>query len=497
MARRGVKRTAALAGLLGLVLLLEAGARAEPVPAPVAPGQDDQDAEAKRQEARAFFEKGVKLHDLRQWDDALAEFLRSRRVSPTRAATKYAASCLKELRRFEEALDLFEDLLTFPNLSATDRQFAEQGIAELRARVGTLAVQGGEPGASVVIDGRYRGTLPLPGPLRLVAGPHEVRAFKEGLETFGVTVEVTGTKAAVATLRSLSTGGRLKVSEQYGRVLEVVVDGAPVGKTPWEGPLAVGPHLVTLRGSLDLDAIPDCAPGDEASGAKRAAKRGSVELGTQPVSVPIQLRETTTLNLRAEALDTSLRVEPMPGGALVSIDAVVVGRGAWEGRLRVGDHKVEVSAEGFLPETRTVSLTRQKRQVVTIALERDRSAAGFRIARNATAGAAFGLGALGLGMGAVTGVLALDRNRELNAHCVAGVGCPVSQQANKNAVDTLAALSTTGFILGGIGVATGTVVLLALQPSARRAAGAGLPSVEGAGLRVGVGLGRFDLEGSF
>jgi hypothetical protein len=497
MARREVNRKARLAGSLGVLLLLEAGARAQPVPPPAPPtaAQDDQDAEAKRKQARAFFEKGVKLHDEKRWDEALAEFLRSRRISPTRAATKYAANCLKELRRFEEALDLFEDLLTFPNLSATDRQFAEEGIAEVSARVGTLAIQGGEPGASVVIDGRYRGTLPLPGPVRLTAGSHEVRAFKEGLETFGATVEVKGRTAAVVTLRNLSTGGRLQVSEQHGRVLEVVVDGAPVGKTPWEGPLSVGTHLVTLRGSIDLDAIPECAPGDEISAAKRAAKRGSVELGTQPVSVPIRLRETTPLTLMAEALDTSLRVEPMPGGALVSIDSVVVGHGAWEGRLRVGDHEVEVSAEGFLPETRKVSLTRQKRHVVTVALERDRSTPGFRTARSASIGTLV-VGALGLGVGAVTGALALVRNHEANAGCVGG-HCFPSQQADETAARTLATVSTPAFVMGGLGVAAGTVVLLALGPggSARRPQGASLPSVESAGLRVG--LGRLDVEGRF
>jgi len=332
-----------------------------------------------------------------------------------------------------------------------------------------------------------------------VAGSHEVRAFKEGLETFGATMEVKGKEAAVVTLRSLSTGGRLMVKEQNGRVLEVVVDGTPVGKTPWGGSLSVGTHLVTLRGSIDLDAIPDCAPADEGAAAKRPAKRGSVELGTQPVSVPIRLRETTPLTLRAEALDTSLRVEPMPGGALVSIDSVLVGHGAWEGRLRVGDHKVEVSAEGFLPETRKVSLTRQKREVLKVELERDRSTAGFMTTRNASIGTAFGVGALGLGGGAVTGGLALVKNREVNAHCVAGLGCPLSQQSNEKLVNTLATVSTTGFVLGGIGVAAGTIVLLALRPSgsARRSKGASLPSVESAGVRVGVGLGRFDVEGRF
>src|SRR5262249_16281662 len=115
-------------------------------------------------------------------------------------------------------------------------------------------------------------------------------------------------------------------------------------------------------------------------------RRGNVALGTQPVSVPIRRREVTTLTLTAEALDTALRVEPTPGGALVSIDSVAVGHGAWEGRLRVGQHKIEVTAEGFLPEVRRVTLERQKRQVLTIELARDPSTQGFWMARNLGAG---------------------------------------------------------------------------------------------------------------
>ena len=80
------------------------------------------------------------------------------------------------------------------------------------------------------------------------------------------------------------------------RLHEKGLIGNPVGKTPWEGPLSVGEHLVTLRGSIDLDSIPDCGPDDEGAAAKRAAKRGRVELGTQPVSVPAQLRAARRVN---------------------------------------------------------------------------------------------------------------------------------------------------------------------------------------------------------
>ena len=35
-----------------------------------------------------------------------------------------------------------------------------------------------------------------------------------------------------------------KVGEVAGKRMEVVVDGVPVGVTPWEGPVSPGPHAV-------------------------------------------------------------------------------------------------------------------------------------------------------------------------------------------------------------------------------------------------------------
>lgn len=482
---------ASAARVLGALLLLESAALAQPAAAPPPPAvasPDDKDVEARRTEAKVSFEKGNLLLKQGAWDAALAEFGRSRASYPTRAATKNAAICLSSLRRFDEALDMFEEVLKFSNLPDEEREIVERTTRELQERTGALKVEGGEPGASIVIDGRYRGTLPLPGSVRVAAGSHEISAFKEGLDPFGATIEVGAKQTVVVQLRSLSTGGRLKVSEQKGRALEVVVDGTIMGKTPWEGPLRIGEHLVTLRGSVNLDAIPECAPGEEtAAPGKKAPLRGNVELGTQPVSVPIRLHETTKLTLTAEALDTSLRVEPTPGGARVSIDSVVVGQGAWEGRLRVGEHTVEVSADGFLTETRRVSLERRKRQVVTIALERNRDTAGFRAARKGAV-ASLVVGAAGLGVGAVTGVLAFVKIHDVESHC-AGVRCPPSERANVDAASTLGSVSTASLVLGGLGVAAGSILLISLRP------GGNVPRATGAALRVGAY--RLDFEGSF
>jgi hypothetical protein len=503
---------ATLAGLLGAFLSFVPSATAQPArqkkpapavvtPAPAVPAvpavpaaPDDQDTLARQAEARARFEAGLAHFAKDEWDAALTEFIRSRKATPTRSATKYAATCLQELRRFDEALDLFEEVLAFPNLAAKDLKYARDGIASLQPRVGTLVIKGGEPGASIVVDGRYRGTLPLAGPLRVSTGSHEIGAFKEGLDPFGATTEVVAKQSAVAQLRSLSTGGRLKVSEQRARVLDVLIDGTVVGKTPWEGPLAVGDHLVTLRGNASLDSGAECAPTEIASaGVKRPAARGQVELGTQPVSVPIRLQDVTKLSLLAEELDTTLRIEPMPGGASIAIDSVVVGRGAWEGRLRVGEHKLEVLAEGFLPETARVRLERGKRLVIPVELRRDRNTPEWRAARNGWAGAAFGVGALGLGVFAVTGSLALARSNELRSTCTNGL-CPASEQASLDAARTLGTVASVGAVVAGVGVATGAVILLVARPGEndRRAGGSGWRE-----WRVGVGPAGAELRGTF
>ena len=325
---------------------------APPVPAP---------AEAdRRAEARALFETGIAHFDRSEWSAALADFLRSRALFPTRAATKNAAVCFRREGRFDEALETFEALLReFPDLTPGDRAFAEKESAELRAAIGSIEIAGAEPGAAIVIDGRARGTYPPNGPLRVAAGSHVVRVYKEGFGPFEVRVDVAGRQVALveAKLAALTQAGRLSVTETAGRALDVVVDNVVVGKTPWEGSVAVGLHTVVLR--------------------------GEGELGTQPATTTVRLGDVTPLALAAEPLTSTLRIVPVPAGANVSIDAVVVGQGVWEGKLREGDHVVEVIAEGFLLARRPVRLTKGERAAVTVTLERDPSSPLWRAAHPA------------------------------------------------------------------------------------------------------------------
>lgn len=354
-----------LVPLLVLALLLSAaasqaqkkkGGKKEPAPAPTAepaapapPAEPKVDpVEQKKADARAHFERGLSLFDEEAWDAALVEFQRSREIFATRAATKNAAICLRRLHRFDEALDMFDNLLReFPDLPPQDKALVEREVSELRNRVGTVDIRMTEPGATIVIDGRDRGTSPPLAPLRVSVGSHLVRVVKKGFSTFEKRVDVSGGQNVPldVKLSALTQAGTLKVSEKSGKAVDVVVDNVVVGQTPWEGPLPLGAHTVLLRGEGNL--------------------------GTQPQSANIELDRDTVLSLALEPLEAELRIEPQPVGAAVSIDGVPIGRGTWDGRLRAGQHRVSASADGFLTTERQVTLAKGKRETLKLALERD------------------------------------------------------------------------------------------------------------------------------
>jgi hypothetical protein len=348
--------------LLLLVTLAPRIAHAQGEPAPVpAPSSGTRGEEAgavdPKPEAKALFDSGIAHFDRGEWSAALADFLRSRALFPTKAATKNAAVCFRKEGRFDESLETFEALLReFPDLAPADRAFAEKESAELRGSVGSIEIAGAEPGAAVVVDGRARGTYPTSAPLRVAAGSHVVRVYKEGFSPLETRVDVAGRQGVVveARLAPLTQAGRLSVTETGGRALDVVIDNVVVGKSPWEGTIAVGVHNVALRGEGDL--------------------------GTQPATTMVRLGDVTTLALAAEPLTSTLRIVPVPAGATVSIDAVPVGQGVWEGKLREGDHTIEVIAEGFLLARRPVRLAKGQRAAETVVLERDPSSPLWRAA---------------------------------------------------------------------------------------------------------------------
>jgi hypothetical protein len=279
--------------------------------------------------AKDFFRQGNARLEAGEIETALELFRRSREQVPSIANSNNEALCLEKLGRVDEALDRYEQLLTnfAPQLTSDERTAFTGKIVALRGQVGQIQVSSNVPG-QLSIDGQRRGVLPLAAPIRVRAGRHEVRVTMEGYESSVLQVDVPGgqTNSFALELKELAAAGRLRVIEPTGAPgVEVLVDGAPLGVTPWEGTLGPGRHLIVLRGT---------------------------NIGSGPTPVTVLVRQTVTATIKAEPLGPSFRVVAEPATATLSIDGVDLGPGAFEGRLPLaGTHAAEAREEGYFTET--------------------------------------------------------------------------------------------------------------------------------------------------
>ena len=109
-----------------------------------------------------------------------------------------------------------------------------------------------------------------------------------------------------------------------------------------------------------------------------------------------------------------------------------------------------------------------------------------------------GVGAVGLGIGAVTGALSLSRVSDLEARC-GGYHCSPADEADARSAKTLGNVSTAAFVVGGVAAAAGAL-LLVIRPGGAPAPStpsAKAPAAVLSGLSVAVGAGRIQLEAKF
>jgi Tetratricopeptide repeat/PEGA domain len=189
-----------------------------------------------KDDARAHFDEGIALFEHGAFEQALARFRRSLDIYPTLAATTNAALCLKNLGRFDEALDLLDGLpQRFPGLLPAERLEYDGEIAELSKQVGLLELRGAQPGSHIQIDGNDRGTTPVARPLRVLRGPHRVRITRDDTAPFDQFIEVTP-----------------------GRTVTLDVRQQPIqGETPETPPLA--PPVATDAANKSAAACPLCS----------------------------------------------------------------------------------------------------------------------------------------------------------------------------------------------------------------------------------------------
>lgn len=308
------------------------------------------DAEARAHElARDEYRRGVRfVENGDQWQQALGAFERSRAHYDTPNARLNIALCLKNLGRYVEAISEVDALLDKygGSLSNPLRGLVLKLREEASKHTGQLLLAVQPIGATLILNGEERGVLPLPGSLRLDSGTHLIRLQKDGFEPSDHPVTVAGGEFERISihLRALRGKATLSVVEKSGLRLDVLVDSAVVGQTPWKGSVSTGRHSIVLRGQ---------------------------NIGTAPIAVEIAPNGIVPLQLEAIPLDSSVSVRPQPAWSVVFIDGVFASHGAWAGALPSGDHDFDIVAPGFEPYRRKLTLTRYNAQTLHAKLTPD------------------------------------------------------------------------------------------------------------------------------
>lgn len=151
-------------------------------------------SEADRTQARALFEEAALAKRQGRWQDVRRLLEESLNLYPQFASAwnlVTAAEQLDDLPAAEVWLLALEAGRYGP-LSEKERASVSERRAAVQKELGTIALQVGQPGAKVTVDGRARGSVDLQGnlQLRVSAGTHVVAATSVDGRTLSRSIDV-------------------------------------------------------------------------------------------------------------------------------------------------------------------------------------------------------------------------------------------------------------------------------------------------------------------
>jgi len=145
-------------------------------------------------EARAQFERGVELYDEGKFDQAAIAFARAYELKPSYKLLYNIAQTENQLGHYTAALEAYSKYLEEGATKIEKKRLpqVESEIERLKTLVGTVSIAGDEDGAQVFIDSRAVGNTPLPAPVMVDVGEHEILVKHDGAEVHREVVKVAG-----------------------------------------------------------------------------------------------------------------------------------------------------------------------------------------------------------------------------------------------------------------------------------------------------------------
>jgi PEGA domain-containing protein len=175
-------------------------------------------------EARAHYDRGLKLFDEGAYDGARVEFQKAYEIQPSYKILYNLGLVHKQLFDYVSALTSFEKYLSEGGLNVEEPRRVEvtREIQTLQNRIGSLNVTTDVEGAEISVDDVPVGRTPLSAPIRVNPGNRRITAVKTGRLPANRVVQVAG---------SSTVNVKLELSETR---TVLVVDKAP-RRVPWGG----------------------------------------------------------------------------------------------------------------------------------------------------------------------------------------------------------------------------------------------------------------------
>ena len=173
--------------------------------------------------ARAQFDTGVELFEKGQFAQASIAFARAYELRPSYKILYLVGKCENEQGHFALSLDAYTRYLAEAGdkIEQSRRDEVRAAIARLNSRVGSVSVETNVEGVTVLVDGRKSGTTPLPGPVFVDLGEHEVKLARGADEVYREIVKVAGGQRVVV---KAEIGGHAEAKD----VPEAPAPAAPV-----------------------------------------------------------------------------------------------------------------------------------------------------------------------------------------------------------------------------------------------------------------------------
>jgi hypothetical protein len=152
------------------------------------------DGDARLDEARTHFQRGVELYKERNFDAALVEFTRAYSVAENYRLLYNIGQVHFERHDYVAALKNFRQYLQAggSDVPASRRDSVEQEIATLERRVARVRIDCNVSGAEILIDQTPVGTTPLDDAVLVNPGTRQVTARKPGYEGQLRSVTIAG-----------------------------------------------------------------------------------------------------------------------------------------------------------------------------------------------------------------------------------------------------------------------------------------------------------------